>query len=160
MRRTFCQSKLRSSKQFMLYMLCAERKGNTVTVFSPRKIRKRDSRPGCVLLPDWVTSLWFFQVSHIFQLKLNMQTKSQKRTTTTKRAPERISLKSCPKTTEILCEPCHMRELMKNDLYSQRSRPKVPYCLCKYLHWSEYQICCINSCKKRSGTYILLIVTY
>lgn len=77
MRRTFCRSKLRSSKQFMLYMLCAERKGNTVMVFSPRKIRKRDSRPGCVLLPDWVTSLWFFQVSHIFQLKLNMQTISQ-----------------------------------------------------------------------------------
>lgn len=77
MRRTFCRSKLRSSKQFMLYMLCAERKGNTVMVFIPRKIRKRDSRPGCVLLPDWVTSLWFFQVSHIFQLKLNMQTISQ-----------------------------------------------------------------------------------
>lgn len=159
MRRTFCRSKLRSSKQFMLYMLCAERKGNTVTVFSPRKIRKRDSRPGCVLLPDWVTSLWFFQVSHIFQLKLNMQTISQE-DNNNKACSERISLKSCPKTTEILCEPCHMRELMKNDLYSQRSRPKVPYCLSKYLHWSEYKIFCINSYKNRSGTYILLIVTY
>lgn len=115
----------------MLYILrCWKRKGNTVTVCTPRKIRKRDSRPGCVLLSDWVTLPEIFWGQPYISIKVEHANHKERGQQQQSVGSRRISSKSCPKTTEILYEPCHMRELMKNDLYSPKSCPKVPFCFC------------------------------
>lgn len=147
----------------MLYILrCWKRKGNTVTVCTPRMIRKRDSRPGCVLLSDWVTLPEIFWGQPYISIKVEHANHKERGQQQQSVGSRRISSKSCPKTTEILYEPCHMRELMKNDLYSPESCPKVPFCFCKYLHCSKYPLLSykFESGSQRDIQHFLYIYVY